>query len=230
MKKLLLISYLLSLNSFGQNKIAFHFNLTEMVTRNDSDGFYNGNGLAIGKEFIMSEESSFDICLSYLYSGNLSGLATPTYVFKRHLLGGELAYSFWSREKKVRPFISVALHTEIALNYRNGLLMEDQFKPKDRYSISGDARSARWYKGTPLTGNSFFGFNTRLIPSLYLKTAFGVGYERVKSKSLSWMDGEVENPLEEADKQPMKVSGVFSWNLLVGLRYEFSFKKESKPQ
>lgn len=227
MSKAIIILFLLSFNCLGQSK-NFFFEVSEIIVRNN-DGYYNVNGLEIGKKHFLEEESSLDLSLSYRFSGSIKGLNTPSYTFKSHLIGVNFNYNFWLIEQKMRPFIGIGFYSELVSNYKDGLLMAQSHKPTNRYSKRGERLSARWYKGTPLVGNFFFGFNTRLIPSLYLKTAFGIGYERVRSKSLSWIDGEIENPLEEADKQPMKVNEVFSWNLQVGLRYEFSFKNKPKP-
>ena len=229
MKKAIAILFLLSFHCSGQEGKNFFIDATEMIIRNN-DGYYNVNGLAIGKKFPLNDESLLDLSITYRLLGNLGGLNTSSYKFNSHLLGGCLAYNFWPKEKWIRPFVGLAFYTEIATNYKNGLLRGQGHKPTDRYSKSGDRRSARWYKGTPIVGNFFFGLNIKLIPSLYLKTAFGVGYERVKSKSLSWIEGEVANPLEEAENQPMMLSPIFSWNLQVGLRYVLPFKKKEKPQ
>lgn len=230
MKKAIVLFFIISSYCSGQETKNFFIDATEMIAR-DNGNYYNKNGLAIGKKFHLKNDYSLDLSIIYRLSGNLGGLNTSSYIFKSQLLGGCIAYNFWPKEKKIRPFVSLAFYTEIVADYKNGLLSGQQgHNPTPRYSKSGDRRSARWYKGTPLVGNFFFGFNIKLIPSLYLKTAFGIGYERVKSKSLSWIEGEVENPLEEAESKPMEVSKAFSWNLLVGVRYEFSFKSKSKPQ
>jgi hypothetical protein len=229
MKKAIVILYLLSLQCTGQESNPFFIDISEMIVRNN-DGYYNANGLAIGKNYLLDEESSLDLSISYRFSGNLKGLNAASFTFKSHLLGVNFKYNFWPIEQKIRPFIGIGFYSELVSDYKDGLLMAQSHKPTNRYSKRGERFSARWYKGTPLVGHFFFGFNTRLIPSLYLKTALGIGYERVRSKSLSWIDGEIENPLETADKQPMKISGVFSWNLLIGLRYEISLKNKPKPQ
>jgi|SRR5690554_1008286 len=227
MKKAIVLLFLISVHCSGQNDKNFFVDAIEMMVRNN-DGYYNINGLAIGNQILLNEESSLDLSMNYRISGNLGGLNTSSYKFKSHLIGGSLSYNFWTKEKRLRPFIGIALYTEIATNYKNELLRINAHKPDDRYSYGGGKYHARWYKGTPIVGNVFFGFNIKLIPSLYLKTAIGVGYERVRSISLTWIDGEVTNPLEDAEKLPTMINPIFSYNLQVGLTCAFSLKKSQE--
>lgn len=222
MKKGMLILFLLSFHCFGQEDKSFFVNATEAIVKND--GYYNVNELMIGKAWDFNGESALDLGLAYRFSISFRKK------FKSHFLGGSITYSFWPKERRVRPFINLALFTEVATNYKNGLLLGYGHVPIDKYSYNGEENYARWYKGTPIVGNLFFGFNIRLFPDLYLKPALGISYESVRSKSLTWIDGEIENPLEEANKKTMKISSVYSYNLQIGLRYMFSFKKSSKSK
>src|SRR5690554_2114485 len=222
MKKRILILFLLSFHCFGQEDKSFFVNATEAIVKND--GYYNVNELMIGKAWDFNGESALDLGLAYRFSISFRKK------FKSHFLGGSITYSFWPKERRVRPFLNLALFTEVATSYKDELLMLDSHVPTNHSSIGGGEREARWYKGTPIVGAFFFGFNIRLFPSLYVKPALGIGYESVQSKSLTWVDGEIENPLEEANKKTMKISSVFSYNLQIGLRYMFSFKKSSKSK
>lgn len=221
---------ILTFYSFGQErKSQFTFDFSEVITRYDNSVYFNKNELSIGRIFDINKKNSFEIDVSYCLSGNLAiggGSGDQTYKFRRHYLGTKFTYNFWDKNMKVRPFLSIALFTGIGTNYKNKYLTHREWLGlRDDYATYGTENIARWYKGTPIVIDFLFGVSTKLTSSLNLKTAFGLGNEKITSRTLTWNTGEIENPMDEIENGHKRIDSYFSWNLLIGLQYTFSFNK-----
>lgn len=219
---------ILTFCSFGQEKkFQFIVDFSEAIARFDENIYFNKNEISIGRNININEKGQFELGISYCLSGNLRiGANNQTYTFKRHFLGTRFTYNLWGSKKRAQPFLSVALFTEIGSNYKDELLSEyGGLYLKNKYGKLGDKNIARWYKGTPIVIDFLFGVSTKLTPSLNLKTAFGLGNEKLISRTLTWYDGEIENPINEINNGKKNLNSYFSWNLLIGLQYTFSFNK-----
>lgn len=233
MRILFIISFcFLSFTCSCQGLRNIFFDVSNMISKKNTRSYYNISNLTIGKSIIYNK-SSIDFGFSYGFSGNLSGVTASTYIFKSHLFGGRVDYSFWlNNENSVKPYISLALYTEIASNYYNGTLFEDMHKPIPIRSFTQHTPSykARFYQGTPIVANFFVGFSVKLTKSFFFKTAFGFGYENIKTKYVEWQDEEyviIENKLKD---KVVESHPLFSYNLQIGLRYTFPLKKSSTSQ
>lgn len=226
---------MLSTTCFGQNQPKVFVDLSNMISHRAYRTNYNVTNLSIGTRFVL-KNNSIDISGVYRFSGNISRSGATKFQFKSHLLGGMISYNLWHEDRRFRPFVSVALFTEIATNYIDGPLEQNFHLPIRYFSGYSEAYSADFYQGTPIAGNLLFGFNFRVISTLYVNAAFGVGMERVKTKFAEWYNMEYSewnndpNLIIEAmlAGKPTKVRTGYSYNLKFGVKYVFSFKKKEQ--
>lgn len=231
MKKAIILFFLVSFYNFGQESSFFYLGMANTVSNKLNSDFYNVSEIFTGKHFQL-KNGTINFDGAYRFSGNMNSYNNHgyKYQFKSHLIGGNITYKLWSEKRRFRPHISISLFTEFATNYNYGSLEKNYLIPARPFNESFTSYSARFYQGTPIVANLFFGFSTHLISSLYLSVSIGLGYDRLKTKYATWHE-EYNVILEDKLKdKPIDFHSIYSYNFQIGLQYMFSFKKSAKPK
>src|SRR5690554_1851388 len=183
--------------------------------------------IKIGTDFFTKEN---DITLYLTYNFMKQSL------YKGHYLGISFEHHFLSKEKRFRPYFGLSFMSEVTSNYKEGFLSADNdngtsFVPNDNYILYStfyyyyDTYHSGFYYSTPLFGTASLGFDVRLIKDLHLNFSLGYGLQLMRYKYFKWKS--YEDYRELLKSRPMKSRKLHYVNAELGLRYEFSFKKES---
>jgi hypothetical protein len=157
---------------------------------------------------------------------------------RSHLIGASLKYIFRERNKKVRPFLKIAVLSEVYSNYKNGLLVFNEYIPKVEPSFSYidptpagedpavDYYYSHFYYSTPLVSSFLGGVDIKLIKNLDLNIALGYDFRIMKVKYAEWTENEDVYEILRTIPTTNNLSQMIDVQL--GLTYTFSFKK--KPE
>ncbi len=182
-----------------------------------------------------SERVKSYFCLTYLYNTNsFYESQFPGYgLYKGHFLGLKLEHHFINSENRFSPYFGLSLMSEIVSNYEKGYLSGTiegtYFLPVESYRTGNGFypnyyNSSGFYYGTPFFGGLSIGCDFRLISGLHLSLGFGLGIKVIRYKYLEWY--EYEDYREILKEMPIQSRSLFYANAQLGLRYEFSLKKE----
>lgn len=158
-------------------------------------------------------------------------------LYKGHYIGVALEKYFLNDERRFRPCFKASFMSEVLSNRKEGFLRDASFATSDSHtsykvyhgkSTYYTFNSSSFYYSTPFFGTASLGFDVRLIKDLHLSFSLGYGLQIMRYKYLEWKnDADYRELLKSS---PMKSKMLHYVNAELGLRYEFSFKKESKPQ
>lgn len=162
---------------------------------------------------------SYDYNWISLYSGHYLGISFEQYVL--------------NKKNRIRPYYGVTFMSEISSNHKKGIISDSSFFVGDNYSKGNGSypyyyNASGFYYGTPFFGGLSIGFDFRLIRGLHLSLDFGLGIKVMRYKYLEWY--EYEDYREILEEMPIQSRNLLYANAQLGLRYDFSFGKKSKPQ
>ena len=223
------------------------------IISNKMSQVYGGGGLHFGLRFIQ-DKGMLDATLVYQLSSNVfyddvydsiyidyqnkktkyfdsNGNKISPYksVLRSHLMGFSLKYTFGNSSKVVRPYIMTQFLSEISTNYKNGFLHSNDYTPKARPLGKGTFTTPFWsilYYSTPLVSSVSTGIDIRLMQNLNLNIGVGYGFRIMKTKFVSW--GEGEDYREKAKNLPTKNVYSHMFDFELGVSYAIPMKSDRK--
>ncbi|PKR81844.1 hypothetical protein CW751_00455 [Brumimicrobium salinarum] len=251
--------------SFSQEKpsiiVDVSGSFSKEIISNKAAQVYGGFNFDIGTKLNNNKNGDFIISFAYQFSSNV----TYSYPFdsisidyenqktehfdskgnkirpykslqRIHLIGASSKYIFREHNKKVRPFLKIAVLSEVYSNYKNGLLVFNEYFPKVEPSFSYidptpggedpavDYYYSHFYYSTPLVINFLGGVDIKLIKNLNLNIALGYDFRIMKVKYAEWKEND--NVYDKLKTIPNENINSHMLDVQLGLTYAFSFKKK----
>lgn len=228
---LILLVVLLSSFCFSQedNKIRLNLGLSATPALRVFQGnSYLGTDLNIGI-VVKTNSGKFIINGAYRFSGG----NIFSFILKRSLLGGTMEYHFTS-QKKSNFFIGISGFSEIASNYREGLIREGDFIPVSKETLIEHYNKSHflyhdywyYYVTTPFEGNLNLGVNFKLSKNFNLSLALGYEVNIINTNYGLWDPNQPNKIIQGKNETEFNHMPAFQF----GLKYEISFHKKEKLQ
>lgn len=158
--------------------------------------------LGVGAKHFLNN-GDFDILFNFQYSEffPFQPKIVTANEFRQQLVGLSMNYNFLDYTKRVRPFIQFGALTEIASNYRNKFIDEEDHYPTSQHSGIVMIYYSYFYYSTPILAHFSVGMNVLLVKDWYFTFSLGYGYKYQRMKFFKWdlFLGETEF-LEESEE------------------------------
>ncbi|MBW7868899.1 MAG: hypothetical protein H3C31_11290 [Brumimicrobium sp.] len=188
-----------------------------------------------------ADSTAFDGKYYHYYDSNGKEISSYKSLLRSHFIGASIKYIFRESDKTTRPFIKIGVLTEIGSNYKNGYLLQNGFIPRlDPYATySYPVTPPDWkpkllyyysdlYYSTPLVSNLTAGIDIRLIQNLNLNIGVGYGFRIMKTKYVTWNEGE--DYREKAKNIPTKSVYSHMFDFELGVSYAIPMKSGGKSK
>ena len=236
---LFIFSVLFSLLSFSQEnetKMSVQLsNGTFFRILDDYRDLYNLTKLDVGLNF-QRAKGDFYLYVTYGYNTDFlspieEGKNNPNFPnFKSHTLGGSFKYHLLSNQKKVRPYFGLSILSEVATNYRDGMMTRNSFfiidRPINSFTNYYLSNISNFYHSTPFLGTLSLGCDFRLSEHVRLNLSAGYALKKMKYKYLEWSDGD--DYREMLKSAPVESKMFHFINAQLGLNYTFSIMKSKE--
>lgn len=187
----LIICFLFSIQSVAQIKPNFKIGFNNetacpifYIFHTNSSQYYNQTGLNL---FVSFDKIEFGVL--YNYGGIIQYDNSPSRIFygySYHLIGFSNQFRFLTLEKKLSPFLRIDFSTQIASNYKNGLINIDNYP-----AVESNDASYNKYLSTKFTSSFIVGCDFKMNSKYSLN--LGVGYNLRNIKKELAVTGIVTN-------------------------------------
>lgn len=230
MKKIVfLLTLFISFCSFCQeNKLQVIVGITNVFSREESYNVYLRKGIYTGGRWKL-KSGIIGIYGMYQFT-NYNSRPSFNFDFQSHLLGGAVEYRILNANKRISPFISISLLSEISTNYKYKYLNIDHWYPMSEpfeTTTSNPTKEyyyARFYESIPFYTSFLVGCDVILSKNLGVNLGAGYGLTQMNTKWNYW-GGAKELSKEQIEALSINTDWFDMLDIKLGVTYTFSVKK-----
>ena len=177
-----IISILCFLQSFAQFNPSYKIGLKNetafpmfYIFHTNSSQYYNQTGVSLSVGYHQME---FGVL--YNYGGIIQYSDSPLRIFYGygyHLIGFSNQFNLFSPEKKLSPFVRIDFSTQIASNYKHGLIDIDNYP-----TVESAEASYNKYLSTKFTSSFLVGCDVQMSSLFSLDFSFGYNLRNVRKE------------------------------------------------